>query len=552
VLSGYAAKTCARATHNRFDQTIDEPAWVPDAASAARMASGVSFEPEVFSALRTAMPTAADLSALEGGAKAAHIASTLSAMGAGAPLIIGGRLPDDAAGGRTGKPDLLVRGPDQAGGRPGYHPADVKHHLTLRAAEDASALVSLPTAPARVSAITLPDMAPQRSEADCLQLAHYWRMLEACGFAADHPWSAIVGTDGPDGRIAHPLIFTWIDLSEPAFPTFSRTHGKSLRSALERYDHEHDFRVAVAEVARQQTDSPTDPAPLVDIVGNSECDGCRWAEVCVDTLPADDLSGRLRGTLTIREYLTLRDAGIHSVGDLATANLDDLLDDVYVTETAHLIRRRSRLEKAHGKSVLAAAGLQVSRRLNPPVIPRADVEYDVDCEWDPEGRVYLWGVLRTEGTTEAYTSFCDLDVADDTAEYALTAQFLSWLDQQITADAAAGRSSAVFHYSPAETSRIARIYDAAGQPLPTGVAAPTSWVDLLPLARGTVDSFDGHGLKTLAVHGPGFAWRDEDPGGLQSQSWLEQARAGDADAAARLLAYNEDDVRATAALRAWL
>ncbi|SFT55394.1 RNase_H superfamily protein [Geodermatophilus amargosae] len=50
----------------------------------------------------------------------------------------------------------------------------------------------------------------------------------------------------------------------------------------------------------------------------------------------------------------------------------------------------------------------------------------------------------------------------------------------------------------------------------------------------------------------GFAWQDDDPGGLQSQTWYDQARAGDPAAEARLLVYNRDDVRAMQHLRAWL
>jgi predicted RecB family nuclease len=52
----------------------------------------------------------------------------------------------------------------------------------------------------------------------------------------------------------------------------------------------------------------------------------------------------------------------------------------------------------------------------------------------------------------------------------------------------------------------------------------------------------------------GFAWRDEDPGGLQSQLWLAEARsANDPEVAEqlriRIVRYNQDDVSATAALR---
>ncbi|MGZ4663866.1 MAG: hypothetical protein ACXV5Q_02130 [Frankiaceae bacterium] len=90
-------------------------------------------------------------------------------------------------------------------------------------------------------------------------------MLEACGHAADHPWAAVLGTDGPTGRIDHPLVLTWFDLTEQAFPTFSRTHGKGLRSPLRGYDHEHNFRVAGAHTARRRS-------------GAAECLGVACAE----------------------------------------------------------------------------------------------------------------------------------------------------------------------------------------------------------------------------------------------------------------------------------
>lgn len=55
----------------------------------------------------------------------------------------------------------------------------------------------------------------------------------------------------------------------------------------------------------------------------------------------------------------------------------------------------------------------------------------------------------------------------------------------------------------------------------------------------------------------GFQWRDEDPGGDQSTVWYERAvshpdQGVREENRARLLAYNEDDVKATAAIREWL
>ena len=67
----------------------------------------------------------------------------------------------------------------------------------------------------------------------------------------------------------------------------------------------------------------------------------------------------------------------------------------------------------------------------------------------------------------------------------------------------------------------------------------------------------GLGLKCIAHDGAGFSWRDGQAGGLNSQSWFDEAVHADEPerrraAARRVLEYNEDDVRATRALRAWL
>ena len=67
---------------------------------------------------------------------------------------------------------------------------------------------------------------------------------------------------------------------------------------------------------------------------------------------------------------------------------------------------------------------------------------------------------------------------------------------------------------------------------------------------------NGLGLKLIAAHA-GFHWRDDDPGGLNSQLWFAEAVHGPtpeirAQARTRVLEYNEDDVLATSRLRDWL
>jgi len=65
---------------------------------------------------------------------------------------------------------------------------------------------------------------------------------------------------------------------------------------------------------------------------------------------------------------------------------------------------------------------------------------------------------------------------------------------------------------------------------------------------------DGRGLKTIAQW-IGFEWRDEDPGGAQSMAWWKEYLDNPVAKTAlrnRVIAYNEDDLRATFVVRDWL
>ena len=83
------------------------------------------------------------------------------------------------------------------------------------------------------------------------------------------------------------------------------------------------------------------------------------------------------------------------------------------------------------------------------------------------------------------------------------------------------------------------------------------WVDLLPIVKDQlITGLQSYGLKTVAPL-TGFSWRDEDVGGVLAMvRYVEATAVEDASlrAAAQqwILEYNEDDVRATAALRGWL
>ncbi|HLT61169.1 MAG TPA: ribonuclease H-like domain-containing protein, partial [Microlunatus sp.] len=158
--------------------------------------------------------------------------------------------------------------------------------------------------------------------------------------------------------------------------------------------------------------------------------------------------------------------------------------------------------------------------------------------------------------------FAELDAA---AEVDLAVEALSWLRDRVEA----AESAFIYHYSGFELTAIERLAKAGDHPAldwarRLGRTAPrqvreqrTGFVDLLEVVKEHYFGADGLGLKVVARAGAGFGWRDEDPGGLNSQRWFAEAAtgttSGQRDAARqRVLDYNEDDVRATAAVRAWL
>lgn len=252
---------------NDFLPLVQTLQWVPSPEDQARLDAGNAFERNVFEDLvavhSTAIVVDPELS------KTNMIATTVAAMEAGAPLILGGWLPDDIDGGRTGKPDILIKI------QHGYLPADVKNHLTLKRSKVKSAFISSLASPSEQRGVPGWTAATTHRYKDGLQLAHYTRMLETCGFhpGPEQRWGAVLGTSHlevtPDRDPE--WVFVWHNLDEQLGFTYSRSRGKTRRSLLDRYDHEHGFRVKVANNARRVTGGEDDPQPLVDPVGQDEC-----------------------------------------------------------------------------------------------------------------------------------------------------------------------------------------------------------------------------------------------------------------------------------------
>ena len=189
-------------------------------------------------------------------------------------------------------------------------------------------------------------------------------------------------------------------------------------------------------------------------------------------------------------------------------------------------------------------------------VPDAEVEIDLDIESSADGRIYLWGFLVQHAAAPGgvYHEFSRFDDLDDAAEAALAVDAFTWLRSMIDASA----SVAVYHYSGYETAKIKALADREQDAVLDWAAeyAEEQFVDLLEIVKAHFFGVSGLGLKLIAKHA-GFSWRDDDPGGLNSQLWFAEAVHGvtpevRAQARTRVLEYNEDDVSATSQLRAWL
>ena len=578
LLGAYAARSCPVKTQNAFNPTV--VLQTPNASNSIEANDGLAelfdggaqFEAAVLEQLISSYRgRVVDLRPLLSNTPEVQLEACVRAMSSGAQVIIGGCLPVDLPGHRVGSPDLLIRGADRANRSPAYHPVEVKWHRIIVRSRPADGDAEEPHV-LRYSTLTDPraeaasgisgyELRLASREADFLQLAHYHRMLEACGFGAEQALAAVIGTDD----LFEAPVLAWADLAEPQVRTFSRSspEGWRLRSLLERYDYEHSFRIKIAAVAQQQTGRPEqDPELLVRPIVNKECPRCQWWEHCLPQLDPDDVSLRIdKSPLDMREIATLRRHGIATITDLADADLDQLLE-WYLPEVIHREGAEGRIRVAARRARMLLQGTSFDRETAGPIeVPQAEVEIDLDIESSADGRVYLWGFLVQQAGEDAavYHEFSRFDDLDDRSEAALAADAFTWLRSVVESRP----SVTVFHYSGYEVAKISEL--AARQKIKgqhdelfdwASGYAEEHFIDLLEIVKAHYFGVSGLGLKLMARH-VGFSWRDDDPGGLNSQLWFADAVRGDTAevrtaARRRVLEYNEDDVIATSQVRAWL
>ncbi|GAA1083632.1 TM0106 family RecB-like putative nuclease [Tsukamurella spumae] len=443
---------------------------------------------------------------------------TLAAMEAGADRIWNAVLP--TAHDRRGHSELLVRLAD------GYIPVIVVNHKTCDPVSGSRPAPGPDGAPRGPVTSPLERWEPREDETvrvrqhrgDQMRLAHLTRMLQDTGFASRTLLGGSIGVDG--ARIV-------VHEVGPLLPAYD-----------ERFA---DRRAVLAGTVE------TEPVRV------AECRRCPWWPRCEQTLTlARDVSLVADG----RSAPGLREAGIVTVDQLAEYEGPQPEDvPVPIADLRAMAR--------------AWRDGQVLVRRHPEVtVRRADVEVDVDMESYQEYGAYLWGTwLRRDGVELGYRPFVTWDPVPTRDEARSFAEFWAFLMDRRAEAHAAGKSFAAYCYSQnAENKWLLASADRfAGEPgvprrgaVEEFIASP-EWVDMFDAVGDSFLSLEGRGLKKVAPVA-GFHWRDAEAGGEASMLWYRvgvgiDAGFAEAERAAqrqRILEYNEDDVKATAALRAFM
>jgi predicted RecB family nuclease len=528
---------------------------------------------------------------------------TMQAVAAGALVIAGGRLPVDHETHRVGQPDLLVRHGD------GYLPIEVKSHKALervRKQGTGTAAVSDVTTPFFDAAVVDVEHTARKHVGDLMQLAHYRALLDAADIGSPECFAAgVCGTEG---------VIVWHDLAEANLPAPEYVDGApaGAMSALARYDLEFAHRLGILQAAEDHLDDGA-AVLLAEPIVCDQCDMCRWREWCGDRLEevADlslitgvgagrrglykshgveslhDLAGLdWRTAELVREKVDVSSLLAKAAGRPGSTSLGDViasrpkqvsvLSDLGLATVADLEALDSRtLELCGAGASNAAVQIELARArvgaspayrkrgVDGVTVPRADIEVDVDMENTNDG-CYLWGALITDrragASTPRYVGFASWDPDIEAAGLVAFEEFWSWLTEEQVRAAAEGAAFRAYCYSNAEQVQMRRIADRIGRGRRDEVdefLASDVWVDLLEVVRAQLITGRSMGLKETAPLA-GFSWRAGDSGGTLAMVKYDQATDEESSPAARaaaqewILEYNEDDVRATAALREWL
>lgn len=271
------------------------------------------------------------------------------------------------------------------------------------------------------------------------------------------------------------------------------------------------------------------------------CKLCHWYTACLaDLEQSDDLTllpelGRAKRNAMADQILTVSDLAITNVDRFISGKKSDFKG--IGPDTLRKFQERAKLIKTKDASPYLTA---------PVNLPLSDIELFFDIEVDPmQDFCYLHGFVERRGgdnSTEKYVAFFADAVSAKEEERAFNEAWRYIVDNQ---------PCVIYYYSKYERT----IWRQLQTKYPTVCTAddieslfqPNQSVDLYfdVVKKATEWPTRDHSIKTLAGF-LGFSWRDTHPSGAASIEWFNRwIQTGDNTVKQRILAYNEDDCRAT-------
>ncbi|WP_394730014.1 TM0106 family RecB-like putative nuclease [Altererythrobacter sp. GH1-8] len=276
----------------------------------------------------------------------------------------------------------------------------------------------------------------------------------------------------------------------------------------------------------------------------SACKLCHWHSHCSRSLrESNDLTlipglGRAIRDSLAEEFPT--------IDDLAQCNPEAYISD---GNTPFYRVGQTSLKKFHARARLLTEHDAKPYLKAPVILPSTELELFFDIEVDPlRDHTYLHGFVERRGgdnSTERFIAFfTEAETAG--AERAAFARSIDYM----TADA----SASIWYYSKYERTIYRKLQsqypDVCSAELIEHLFDPAHSIDLYNdvVTKATEWPTNDHSIKSLAKH-LGFEWRDTNPSGAASIQWFDEwVRTRNPAIRERILAYNEDDCRATRVL----
>lgn len=284
------------------------------------------------------------------------------------------------------------------------------------------------------------------------------------------------------------------------------------------------FEARIGQV--YQLSDGAEPDPFI----SSTCSECPWRELCIPIAEKRQDVSLVPG-LKRKVWHALHERGLGTLPAAASASKEALINIKGVGEKTALdiIRRSQALSQ--GRVI----------QIGTPALPESDAAVFFDIESVPsEGIIYLWGMLVRRGSDEAFEYVLARHPDEEPARWQ---DFLDRIGEL---------PGPVYHYGYYERMVLKRFLEKHG-PDPRVDALTARLVDLKKqLTDSVVLPLRGNSLKDVAPW-LGYKWTGEtqaaDDSMVEYLSWLED---GQVERIEHILAYNEHDCRATAAVYDWL